>query len=211
MSYLHSHGIIHRDLKPGNVYLDEFNHPKLSGFNLSKKIESNDSNKVIVGTPAYIAPEIYLGGNYSKSSDVYSYGIILYEIITNENPFKEINNTSELFHKYRYEHYRPNIPSNIPIAYRTLLENILNKEINERPTFDEILNELRTDRRFITDSIDEESYQEYISYLETSPKTFDSSKQIINLMKLLIRKLIQFSNTKTISISEVYMKQSLII
>lgn len=88
MAYLHSHNIIHRDLKPSNIFLDENQFPKLSGFNLSQEIEEYEEFETmidkynIVGTPAYLAPEIYKYEGYSKSSDVYSYSLIIYEIIT---------------------------------------------------------------------------------------------------------------------------------
>ena len=86
MSYLHSHSILHRDLKLNNIYLDDSMFPKISGFNIAKEMESdsNEPNDTIKGTPAYIAPEVYSDLDYSKASDVYSFALVVYEILSNE-------------------------------------------------------------------------------------------------------------------------------
>lgn len=89
MSYLHSHDIIHRDLKPENILMDDFLFPKIADFGLSKinTIEKVDSiiksaDGCIKGTPSYMASEIWFRVEYSKASDVYTFGLILFEIYT---------------------------------------------------------------------------------------------------------------------------------
>ena len=94
MRYLHSHGIIHRDLKPSNVLLDDFLFPKISDFGLSEIIDSKTTNETVKsykGTPIYMSPEIWSKYQYSQASDVYAFSILLYEIITNEVPFENMN------------------------------------------------------------------------------------------------------------------------
>lgn len=90
MSYLHSHNIIHRNLKLENILIDESFYPKINGFDYSIEIPSNFSQTESIkellykGSPRYFSPEIRDNIEYSKSSDVYAFGILMYEIISNK-------------------------------------------------------------------------------------------------------------------------------
>jgi len=83
--YLHRRGIIHRDLKPGNILVQN-GHVKLLDFGLATTQQQVD---YIVGTPAYIAPEVLLGESSTAASDLYAIGIIFYEMFTNRRPFDD--------------------------------------------------------------------------------------------------------------------------
>ena len=93
MSYLHKLSIIHRDLKTANILIDNNFYPKISDFHLSLFVETSDNlpQKNIVGTPAYMAPELFEVGTYSNKVDVYSFAIILWEMETGLVPFKGLN------------------------------------------------------------------------------------------------------------------------
>ena len=86
MSYLHGHGILHCDLKPDNILLEEFLFPKVSDSGLSKSDTSDVLMKTTAGevkrTPSFIAPEIWMNSEYSKAGDVYSFSIVVFEMIT---------------------------------------------------------------------------------------------------------------------------------
>ncbi|HZU34700.1 MAG TPA: serine/threonine-protein kinase [Gemmataceae bacterium] len=87
VGYLHDHGIVHRDLKPGNIFVEN-GQVKVGDYGLCKLISSSQRNAQTgsVGTVYYMAPEISTG-NYNKQIDVYSAGIILYEMLTGQVPF----------------------------------------------------------------------------------------------------------------------------
>lgn len=90
LSHLHQLGIIYRDLKPENILLDKFGHVKLIDFGFSKKV--HERTNTICGTPAYIAPEIFIGEGYTKSVDYYALGILIYEMLVGLPPFPMDNN-----------------------------------------------------------------------------------------------------------------------
>ena len=91
LSYAHSHGVIHRDLKPANALIDSQGNVFLTDFGIAKLLESASprltQTDAIMGTPAYISPEQAQGQPVDQRSDIYSLGIILYEMVTGSVPF----------------------------------------------------------------------------------------------------------------------------
>ncbi|EGV62048.1 spindle assembly checkpoint kinase [Yamadazyma tenuis] len=86
--YLHSNGIIHRDLKPENILVD-FNHTvKLSDFGWSVKIERNAKRSTICGTLDYLSPEMVNSMAYDFKSDIWSLGVLIYELLVGKPPFE---------------------------------------------------------------------------------------------------------------------------
>lgn len=88
LDYAHQQGIIHRDLKPGNIMLDEHSNAYLSDFGIARVMGSNLTGSAIIGTPAYMSPEQAHGINIDARSDIYSLGIVLFELITGREPYQ---------------------------------------------------------------------------------------------------------------------------
>src|SRR5215216_8015598 len=91
LSYAHSRGIVHRDLKPANALIDSHGNIFLTDFGIAKLLESASprltQTDAIMGTPAYISPEQAQANKVDQRSDIYSLGIILYEMVTGSVPF----------------------------------------------------------------------------------------------------------------------------
>ncbi len=131
----HSKGIIHRDLKPGNILFDQFSEPYISDFGIAKLSEStaNVTGSAIVGTPAYMSPEQAQGEGIDGRSDIYGLGVILFELLTGQQPYHGDTPMSVVVKQItdpvpHILDVKPDLPPDIEI----IIEKAMAKDRNER-------------------------------------------------------------------------------
>lgn len=118
----HAAGILHRDLKPENVFLANDGSVKLGDFGLAREISSHTQTGSIVGTVAYLSPELVQRGQADARSDIYSLGVMLFEMLTGKQPYE-----GEQAVQVAYQHANSNIPkpSSINSSVSELLDEIV--------------------------------------------------------------------------------------
>ncbi|MEV7040135.1 serine/threonine-protein kinase [Amycolatopsis sp. NPDC051061] len=132
----HAVGIVHRDIKPGNILLGANGVVKITDFGISRAKDDVTVTKtgMIAGTPAYLAPEVAIGGEPGPESDVFSLGSTLYAACEGQPPFGLSENTLSLLHAVAAGQINPPRQSG-PLA--SVLAVLLHPEIEHRPTAEE--------------------------------------------------------------------------
>jgi len=144
---IHRNGIVHRDLKPGNVIIDGNGQIKIMDFGLARLniLTSMHSQIQMAGTLAYMSPEQTIGRDVDHRSDIYSFGLILYEMVFGEPPFRGNNEMELIFaiHNEIPDQLSTNSPE-VPKSITQIIEKCIRKDQSERyATVNKLLVDLR--------------------------------------------------------------------
>lgn len=168
---IHDNNIIHRDLKPANILFDQYGVARLSDLGFAKAMQSEESRSYsqsggMVGTAAYMAPEIWHGENASELSDIYSLGCIIHEMLTGKSLF-DGNTPAESMTKHLIS--GPQFDSELPPGWQALIEHCLEKEPSDRfPSVAVVLNYFQNQ---IVEPVTEVEFEDPVQVLDTFEET----------------------------------------
>jgi len=130
IEYIHKEDVVYRDLKPNNILIDEDGHVKITDFGLAKEgMEGMQSTDTFWGSPAYLAPELLKDCKFTKASDIYQIGVVLYEFLTGGPPFFDTNR-EDMFQKIKTS-FELKVPKHVSPTSIDLLGCLLNKKADK--------------------------------------------------------------------------------
>ena len=174
--FLHKNNIIHRDIKPENIVLDENENCKLCDFGWSIILNDNSKRNTFCGTLEYMAPEIINNEGYEKSIDIWSLGILLYEMIHGYCPFNSNNNNknNSILNKIINENFK--IKKDISNECKDLIYKMLEKDYKKRINIEQILN-----HQFMIKN--KKNIQKYIIQINEKEKLFNTNIEMKKIKK----------------------------
>jgi len=130
LAHAHANGIVHRDIKPANVFLMKDGRVKVGDFGIAR-LESSNLTQAgsVLGTPAYMSPEQFMGQTVDGRSDLFSAGVILYQFLTGEKPFT--GQLTTIMHKVLKED--PIAPSELNVQVPAGFDALVRKALAKRP------------------------------------------------------------------------------
>ncbi len=130
LQFSHERGVVHRDIKPANVMLTSGGQVKIADFGIAR-IESSSMTQAgtLLGTPAYMSPEQFMGQVVDARTDIYSSGVLLYQLLTGERPFE--GGLSAIMHKAL--NTEPPAPSQLSVTAPPALDAVVRRAMAKRP------------------------------------------------------------------------------
>ena len=130
LQFIHDHNVVHRDIKPDNVMMTQSGRAKITDFGIARIDSSNlTRTNTILGTPAFMSPEQFMGEKIDGRSDIYSVGVLLFNLLTGVRPFQ--GHASAIMHQVLYTN--PLLPSQLSAASPASLDGIVRKAMAKRP------------------------------------------------------------------------------
>ena len=131
LDHAHSQGVVHRDMKPANLILLENGRVKVADFGIAR-VEASELTQTgtVMGTPSYMSPEQFMGHPVDGRSDLFSCGVILYQMLTGEKPFSGESTTTIMYKVLREE---PVPPSELNLSLAPALDPVVKKALAKNP------------------------------------------------------------------------------
>ncbi len=130
LTYSHSRGVVHRDIKPANIMLTKEGQAKIADFGIAR-IEASSMTQAgtVMGTPAYMSPEQFMGQVVDQRTDIYSCGVMLYQLLTGDRPFD--GSMTAIMHKAMTT--TPPKPSELAVTSPASLDGVVARAMARRP------------------------------------------------------------------------------
>lgn len=143
LNYLHSQGVIHRDLKSANILVNGDGHAKISDFGLSKiKTISIQTAHQRSEAVQWMAPEVrHLNPVYSKASDIYTFGVVMWEILTGQDPFNARQKARPSFSDLN-DKQPGSIPKDLPPVYQAIIKACWQVDPSQRPSLESVIEQV---------------------------------------------------------------------
>ena len=199
--YLHNNNIIHRDIKPENILIGNDNKIKLCDFGWAKEL-TLENRSTFCGTVEYMAPEIVGSENYDYSVDIWSLGILLYELLYGHSPFKASNTKNVILNIKTHELTYDDKNKQISKSCKDLIQKLLDSNPQKRLKIKDIL-----EHPFVKKHSKKYSYKKKLSTVINEEKVKNNIKNNINCNSndndndsdKILKNMIKRSNTKFIS------------
>jgi serine/threonine protein kinase len=135
LDYAHNNNIVHRDIKPANImFLKDTGNIKVTDFGIARITSSSKTKTgVVLGTPSYMSPEQVSGKRIDGRSDIFSLGVVLFELLTGQKPFVSDDMTSLMFQIAKEKHTSARkLNPKIPLIVEKVIDKALIKDVNQR-------------------------------------------------------------------------------
>ncbi|XP_043086533.1 mitogen-activated protein kinase kinase kinase 13 isoform X2 [Puntigrus tetrazona] len=175
MNYLHLHKIIHRDLKSPNVLVTQNDNVKISDFGTSKELSDKSTKMSFAGTVAWMAPEVIRNEPVSEKVDIWSFGVVLWELLTGEIPYKDVDSSAIIWGVGSNSLHLP-VPSTCPDGFKILMKQTWQGKPRNRPSFRQILLHLDIASADVLGTPQETYFKSQAEWREEVKKHFEKIK-----------------------------------
>ncbi|KAJ0023945.1 hypothetical protein NQD34_003844 [Periophthalmus magnuspinnatus] len=175
MNYLHLHKIIHRDLKSPNMLITYDDAVKISDFGTSKELSDKSTKMSFTGTVAWMAPEVIRNEPVSEKVDIWSFGVVLWEMLTGEVPYKDVDSSAIIWGVGNNSLQLP-VPDSCPDSFKLLLRQCWNCKPRNRPSFRQILLHLDIASADILSTPQETYFQSQVEWRDEVRHHFEQIK-----------------------------------